>query len=736
MLEKTKFIPIILCLFLPLFGFAQIKSMVKKGTTRALVVGISDYQNKNIPDLNYAHIDAQEFADFLKTPGGGNLKEEHLTLLINDQATHGQIISALTGLLDESQKGDKVIIYFSGHGDVETKTMNQHGFLLAYNAPAMTYMIGGTVPVFFLQSIIETLSIQKEVQVILVSDACRAGKLAGNEIGGTQATASVMAKQFANEIKILSCQANEFSLEGKQWGSGRGAFSYHLIDGLHGFADKNKNGAINLLEVEQYLQNIIPNEVAPHQQIPMTVGNKGANLFKVDEEQFLARKTQKDNEMYGLASVDTKGLEGQVLEKADSNLQPIYNQFLKALKDKNLLNGPMGSSAYALYQRLEKEESLQPLKGLMRRNLAAALQDEAQVAINDYLESDPQEMARRWNYVQRYEDYPEYLDKAAELLGEGHYMYPALKARQNYFSGLNYRLQGEKERSDSLYQLAIQQQNKAIELSSNAPYAYNELGLIHRRLKQYEKAVEYFKKANELSPTWVLPVNNMSITYLNMKKYTEAETLAMKAIKVRPDFVSPFHNLGLLYLIKKDFDKSIAFYNKAIQVNSNHQESYYDLGYAYLGKGKIDSAEMAFLKYKAAFPSQAKIHNTLGIFYKDQKAYEKSKIHFQQANVVNPKYAYAYYNIGELYLSLKEYANAEKAFEAYVKLESKDSDGYYNLACLAAIQKEEKVAIEWLEKAFQNGYENYDNLIQDTDLSTIRGTPGFQKLLKKYFPKK
>ena len=37
----------------------------KKGTTRALVVGISEYQDEGIPDLRFAHRDAQAFADYL-----------------------------------------------------------------------------------------------------------------------------------------------------------------------------------------------------------------------------------------------------------------------------------------------------------------------------------------------------------------------------------------------------------------------------------------------------------------------------------------------------------------------------------------------------------------------------------------------------------------------------------------------------------------------------------------------
>ena len=37
---------------------------------------------------------------------------------------------------DLQQEGDRAIIYFSGHGDVETQTMFQMGYLLTWDSPA------------------------------------------------------------------------------------------------------------------------------------------------------------------------------------------------------------------------------------------------------------------------------------------------------------------------------------------------------------------------------------------------------------------------------------------------------------------------------------------------------------------------------------------------------------------------------------------------------------------------
>ena len=229
------------------------KNLSATGKSFAVVIGISDYQEEGIHDLNYADKDAEAFADFLRSPAGGSLDQDHLQLLTNKNATAGQVAAALDWLLEQTKEGDQVTIYFSGHGDVERKTISQPGFLLCWDSPAKVYMGGGTFGLAYFQEIITTLSVQNKAKVVVITDVCHAGKLAGSQIGGSQITGANLARQYASEIKILSCQPDEFSLEGKQWGGGRGVFSYYLVEGLFGFADQNADQTVTVGEIDRYL---------------------------------------------------------------------------------------------------------------------------------------------------------------------------------------------------------------------------------------------------------------------------------------------------------------------------------------------------------------------------------------------------------------------------------------------------------------------------------------------------
>ncbi|MBK7305034.1 MAG: caspase family protein [Saprospiraceae bacterium] len=105
----------------------------------AVVVGISDCQDKDIPDLRYADKDAEAFANFLRSPAGWALDGDHLKVLTNKDATMGQFAAALDWLWEVSKEGDLAIIYFSGHGDVEKKSITQPGYLLCWDAPSRVY---------------------------------------------------------------------------------------------------------------------------------------------------------------------------------------------------------------------------------------------------------------------------------------------------------------------------------------------------------------------------------------------------------------------------------------------------------------------------------------------------------------------------------------------------------------------------------------------------------------------
>lgn len=702
------------------------------GQTWAVVVGVSDYQNPDITDLKYAHRDALAFANYLQSPAGGRVDSTHITLLLNENATAGKFAAALDWLLDVVKEGDQAVIYFSGHGDVERKTISQPGFLLCWDAPARVYTSGGTYALVFLQEIISTLSLQAKARVLVITDACRAGKLAGSEIGGAQATAANLAKQYANEVKIMSCQPDEFSLEGQQWGGGRGVFSYHFLNGITGLADKNADGTVSLLEIERYLDEQVPAATAPHSQIPMTVGSKSAAVSLVDAAALAALQQHKEPDDFSgslLASND-KGMESALAK--DPSALALYGEFKKALKEGRLLT-PETSCAWKLFNQLKDKPAAAPFQGQMRRNLAAALQDEAQQAINDYLKANPAELRKRWGFSERYERFPEYLDKAADLLGESHVLYKNLKARAHYFTALNYRLRGERTKTPALYKLALTELQQCLNLEPDAAYAYNELGLLNRRLEHYKAAIVQFEQAISQSPGWVLPWANLTSAYLDLNDYPAAETAGRQAVRLDSAFALAQYNLGLTYHMMDKPAKAKIHYKKAIQFDSQYTLAFFNLGLIYFHENDFERAEQMWSIYHQQAPDDPDGIQNLGETARKQKQNEKAMAFFQKALALDPKYSLARLNMGQIHLEEGKLADAESDFWRYAELKPDDPVPYYHIAYCKMLQEQPDIAERQLLKAHTLD-QDYKILREDSRLEFIRLQPRFVGLLDRVAP--
>ncbi|MCK6693408.1 MAG: caspase family protein, partial [Thermoanaerobaculia bacterium] len=498
------------------------------GEVRAVIIGISDYQDPAIPDLQYAHRDAEAFAAWLSS-GLPGLPCAAVTILLNDQATNGKIVAALSELISASKAGDLALIYFSGHGDVEQVTKFQRGYWLTYDSPPAVYA-AGAFSLIYLQDIITTLA-EADVQVVVVSDACRAGKLAGSEIGGAQATAAALSKQFANEVKILSCQPNEFSLEGEQWGGGRGVFSFHLLDALYGLADQDEDDRITVKELGRYLEDHVSTETAPHRQNPLVLGDREIRLARVDPEVLAQWRLQKSGDAVTLTRIDSRGLEDLALAKADSGIRILYEAFAAALERGDLMpaDSTAGASANDYYERLIKEPALAGLHGLMTRNFAAALMDEGQQFINKLLKTDQFFIQQVLGQEIDYADIVAKTAKAAELLGEKHFAYRALKTKENFFRGSLASRQKDIARAKHFGL-------EALHYDPEAAYVYFFLTHFYKG----DSLKLMVNRMDELLPNWVFGQAGVAMSLFANNEYRLSLKHSLKAISLDPEFLIPY----------------------------------------------------------------------------------------------------------------------------------------------------------------------------------------------------
>lgn len=218
----------------------------------ALIVGISKFKNNTL-NLKYPSKDAKDFYDYLVADG--KFQKDHVKLLLDDQATRGNILSELGDkwLPRVAAPDDLVLIYISSHGSSSDMDVGGVNYLLAHDSePDQLYASG--LPMQDLTRIIKG-RVHSD-RVVLILDACHSGA-ADPESKGLVRTKNVDAEAIAQgtgQMVISSSLPSEVSWESKEVQNS--VFTRYLIDGL-----KAKGANTTLAQAFDFMKDKVQQEV-------------------------------------------------------------------------------------------------------------------------------------------------------------------------------------------------------------------------------------------------------------------------------------------------------------------------------------------------------------------------------------------------------------------------------------------------------------------------------------------
>jgi tetratricopeptide (TPR) repeat protein len=689
--------------------------------SRALIAGISDYIN--IDDLQFAHSDALAFYRFLRSPAGGSVDSSDIMLLLNEKATSANFFAGLDWLLSETGEGETVAIYFSGHGDLETKTIRQNGFLLSHDSPRACYM-AGAIGIGYVQDYLATLVSNNKAKVIMISDACRSGKLTGGAEGLKNTTAA-LAEQWDNITKILSSQAGELSMESTKWGGGAGVFTFYLIRGMMGMADRNRDKMVNLLELNIYLNDNVPGETN-FTQNPMVDGKQNSILAYVDSLTLLALQKQSETSTGSFLTSAMKGTAENIKEQLEPQIFEKYEKFEEFIKQGRLINDVLIKdtlNADYYYEMLISDARAEKIHARIRRTFLSALQNKTQQYINSYVKG--KDLSDTIDLFQAYLEQK----KALEMVDSTFILFSNIKARYLFLESLFMR--------DKMKSLELLE--KCILIEPDAAFAWNEMGVIYIEFRDYDQAEKAFKAAIELAPNWSYPYNNLGIVYYKMKQFDKSIEYYKQAIDKDGSSVNPYSNLGNLYIVTGDTSSAIQYYNKAIAVDGTYKDAYLNLAAVYIHKGKFSDAEKVFLQcaedadpfsgyyylgdmyfimqdyasaekyYKEALhynPADEKTLVDLGNIYNLTGRYDESVESCRKATEINPAYSPAYEELGLAYLNLKQYRMALDKYFMSMKYDSLSLSSLFYISHIYLSLNKKDSAMIFLNKALKLDPEN------------------------------
>ncbi len=116
----------------------------------------------------------------------------------------------------------------------------------------------------------------------------------------------------------------------------------------------------------------------------------------------------------------------------------------------------------------------------------------------------------------------------------------------------------------------------------------------------------------------------------------------------------------------------------------------------------------------------------------DAGQYAPAVTAFSKALEADPSNGSIYFQRGYCRHALGEYTAARGDFVRATELGFAPEAATYNVACGYALSGEKEVALEWLARAIEVGFDREDLLRGDSDLDSIRGEARFKELVKRY----
>ena len=205
-----------------------------------------------------------------------------------------------------------------------------------------------------------------------------------------------------------------------------------------------------------------------------------------------------------------------------------------------------------------------------------------------------------------------------------------------------------------------------------SPETRGDLLMVHH---QYMQALEeYAKVPNTSAEIW----NKMGVAYHHMFAIEQAKRNYARALSLKPDMADALSNLGSIYFSEKDYKRAEKYYRRALKVRPTSAVVYHNLGMLYFVRGKVSEGADAFKQAFAIDPS--------------------SMDNDPEQSISEPL------------------TQQERARESFC------------LAELFARQGQSDRALEYLHRAFDEGFTDRKRLIDDPAFSAMRGSAEFAQL--------
>ncbi|MGB8803701.1 MAG: adenylate/guanylate cyclase domain-containing protein, partial [Chthoniobacterales bacterium] len=292
--------------------------------------------------------------------------------------------------------------------------------------------------------------------------------------------------------------------------------------------------------------------------------------------------------------------------------------------------------------------------------------------------------------------------------------------------------------------------------------------------KGFDEALDHFNRAKEIDPNFALPWAGIADAYWSaadanispVEAKGKAKAAAQRALELDDSLAEAHSALGAMsYVAEFQWADSEREFQRAIQLKPNYATAHWQYGWLLVFVGRLDEALNEFQRAVELDPLSAVMTTDVNVPYSLKKEYDKGIAQCRKALDLDPNFYLAHFVLG--WIEVQRGTNYAKAIEelgvaqsmdkqpfitahlgfAYARNGQKDkameilqelnrlaSQRFVSPFCQALVYlglREDDKAIDWLEKAYEEGSIWMDWLKVEPIYDPIRSNPRFQALYRK-----
>ena len=271
---------------------------------------------------------------------------------------------------------------------------------------------------------------------------------------------------------------------------------------------------------------------------------------------------------------------------------------------------------------------------------------------------------------------------------------------------------------------------------------HRTIGIIMAKRKQFKDAAQCFYESNRIKPNNPQTHNNLGRLFAAQGLYLKAAKHYSIALALKPDFLEANNGLGNVLLKSGKINEAMQYYLRTLEINPDFAATHFNLGNIWARQAKITKAMYHFSEALRCDPEYEEAQNNLqklkqiknyyqkGLNFMKKDQSEEAITMFEHALKLNPAMLKAMNQLAFIHAKSGRLARSREFFQKMLRINPQMPNIYFNIACLYAREKKVDTAIEWLYKAIEEGYSNWDAIKTDPDLENIRKTGELKAFIK------